>query len=39
MKMMRIIKENDFGNNKENKFDIIEAIKYYFEEIIKIDFY
>ena len=48
--MMRIIKENDFGNNKENKFDIkkeneekeiknIEAIIYYFEEIINIDFY
>ena len=50
MKMMRIIKENDFGNNKENKFDVkkeneekeiknIEAIIYYFEEIINIDFY
>ena len=48
--MMRIIKENDFGNNKENKFDVkkeneekeiinIEAIIYYFEEIINIDFY
>jgi hypothetical protein len=48
--MMRIIKENNFGNDKENKFDVkkeneekeiknIEAIIYYFEEIINIDFY
>ena len=47
---MRIIKENNFGNDKENKFDVkkeneekeiknIEAIIYYFEEIINIDFY
>ena len=48
--MMRINKENNFGNDKENKFDVkkeneekeiknIEAIIYYFEEIINIDFY
>ena len=47
---MRIIKENNFGNDKENKFDVkkeneekeiknIEAIIYYFKEIINIDFY